>query len=371
MSTTKKPDDDLMQQLQEPALETVRLQARRSMSPEEQRLLANNPINMLLGRGLLPKEPRLLDSDDTSNAVATASASLLDDPVAQILAGYPGAKEEDIREALAGAKQAPDGHWYIPDPARSREMVEVVPQSIDGPASAPKRQPSSCEADGGFVMNDNVIHLLPAEEEAILRCYVTGLRQPGSFRKLYDALEIPVVDTIPGIVSRLQIAVAQILLHHVQDSLPQWATMKGDELLLNRRRHKRHKDGLLPFAPRRLFSINWATSGPGYDWPEEYRITYLPGFDKYVFTASRDGDDMWGCADHAIGVAEKSDNIQEAARKILTGYWRTQAEKGNQQRWEDCLAEGLINRRTALAWANEVWADPEEEDDYAEEDDCA
>jgi len=177
MSTTKKPDDDLMQQLQEPALETVRLQARRSMSPEEQRLLANNPINMLLGRGLLPKEPRLLDSDDTSNAVATASASLLDDPVAQ---------EEDIREALAGAKQAPDGHWYIPDPARSREMVEVVPQSIDGPASAPKRQPSSCEADGGFVMNDNVIHLLPAEEEAILHCYVTGLRQPGSFRKLYE-----------------------------------------------------------------------------------------------------------------------------------------------------------------------------------------
>ena len=171
MSTTKKPDDDLMQQLQEPALETVRLQARRSMSPEEQRLLANNPINMLLGRGLLPN---------------TASASLLDDLVAQILAGYPGAQEEDIREALAGAKQASDGHWYIPDPARSREMVEVVPQSIDGPASAPKRQPSSCEADGGFVMNDNVIHLLPAEEEAILHCYVTGLRQPGSFRKLYE-----------------------------------------------------------------------------------------------------------------------------------------------------------------------------------------
>ena len=63
MSTTKKPDDDLMQQLQEAALETVRLQARRSMSPEEQRLLANNLINILLGRGL-PKEPRLLPSED-------------------------------------------------------------------------------------------------------------------------------------------------------------------------------------------------------------------------------------------------------------------------------------------------------------------
>src|SRR5262249_26822032 len=194
-------------------------------------------------------------------------------------------------------------------------------------------------------MNDNVIHLLPAKEEAILRCYVTGSRQPASFRKLYDALEIPVVDTIPGIISRLPIAVAQILLHNIQDSLPQWAAMRGDELLLNRRRHKRHKDGFLPFAPRSLFSINWATSGPGFEWPEEYHITYLLGFDKYVFTASRDGDDMYGCADHAIGVAKKSDDIQEAARKIITGYWHTQAKKWDQQRWEDCLAEGRINHR--------------------------
>ena len=216
-------------------------------------------------------------------------------------------------------------------------------------------------------MSAKIIRLLPDQEQAVLECYVTGSKQPASFLQLFEAMGVP-TDAEPD---RLQIAVAQILLHHIQDSLPQWATMKGDELLLNRRRHKRHKDGLLPFAPRLLFSINWATSGPGYDWPEEYHVTYLPGFDKYVFTASRDGDDMWGCADHAIGVADKSDDVQKTARKIITGYWRTQAEKGEQQRWEDLLAEGLINRRTALAWADEVWADPEEEDDYAEEDDCA
>jgi hypothetical protein len=35
---SKKSDDDRMQQLQELALETVRLQARRAMSPEEERL---------------------------------------------------------------------------------------------------------------------------------------------------------------------------------------------------------------------------------------------------------------------------------------------------------------------------------------------
>ena len=148
---------------------------------------------------------------------------------------------------------------------------------------------------------------------------------------------------------------AQILLHHVQDSLPQWAAVKDGELLLNRRRHRRHKDGLLPFRPQSLFSINWATSGPGFEWPEQYRVTYLPGFNKYVFTASRDGDDMWGCADHAIGVADKQGDIREAARKAITAYWRAQADGGGQQRWECLLDEGLIDGRAAMAWAAEVW----------------
>jgi hypothetical protein len=44
---SKKSDDDRMQQLQGLALETVRLQARRAMSPEEERLLANNLIDAL------------------------------------------------------------------------------------------------------------------------------------------------------------------------------------------------------------------------------------------------------------------------------------------------------------------------------------
>src|SRR5262249_33352254 len=150
--------------------------------------------------------------------------------------------------------------------------------------------------------------------------------------------------------------VAQILLHQVQDSLPQWAAVRSDgELLLNRKRHRRHKNGLLPFHPQRLFSINWATSGPGYEWPEEYHVTYLPGFEKYVFTASRDGDDAFGCADHAIGVAERDADIHAAARRIITAYWHTQADRWDQARWEYAFNEGLIDGQTAVAWADEVW----------------
>jgi hypothetical protein len=76
-------------QLQEAALEAVRLQARRPMSPEEERLLANN---LLLGRGL-PGD------DDSSNAASDASE--FDDLVAQILADDPSANEQERRFLLS------------------------------------------------------------------------------------------------------------------------------------------------------------------------------------------------------------------------------------------------------------------------------
>jgi hypothetical protein len=140
--------------------------------------------------------------------------------------------------------------------------------------------------------------------------------------------------------------------------LPQWAAITKDgEFVTNRSWHGRHKDARLRFNPKLLFSINWATSGPGFEWPEEYHVTYLPGFEKHVFTASRDGDDAFGCADHAIGVAHRDEDIQEAARKIITGYWRTQADGWDQARWEYAFNDGLIEAQTAVVWAGEVWAE--------------
>jgi hypothetical protein len=104
-------------------------------------------------------------------------------------------------------------------------------------------------------MTADIVRLLPDDEQAVLECYVTGSEAPASFRALFDAMKVP-ADATPD---RLQIAVAQILLHHMQDSLPQWAAISGDEILTNRKRHLRHKDALLRFQPQLLFSINWAT----------------------------------------------------------------------------------------------------------------
>jgi hypothetical protein len=209
----------------------------------------------------------------------------------------------------------------------------------------------------GFHMSASIIRLLPEPEQALLECYVSGSKQPASFQQLFDTMEVP-ADAMPD---RLQIAVAKILLHHVQDSLPQWAAITKDgEFVTNRRRHRRREKARLNFNPQLLFSINWATSGPGFEWPEAYYVTYVPGLEKYVFTASRDGDDAWGCEDHAIGSADKTDGLQEAARKVLTSYWKEQADGWDQQRWEGCIEEGLVDDRAANAWADDVWPEDNE-----------
>jgi hypothetical protein len=181
---------------------------------------------------------------------------------------------------------------------------------------------------------------------------VTGSKQSASFQELFDEMEVPKCAFGPADATpeRLQIAVAQILLHDVQDSLPQWAAIRDGELLTNRKSYQGRSDERLQFNPRLLFSINWATNGPGFEWPEAYHVTYLPDFEKFIFTASRDGDDVWGCADHAIGVADKNYDLQTAARKVLTAYWLEQRADGwDQQRWESCIQEGLIDDRAANA----------------------
>ena len=210
-------------------------------------------------------------------------------------------------------------------------------------------------------MTAAIVRLLPADEHALLKAYVEGTSEPANAAAIYNTLEVPAGATPP----RLAIAVAQILLHHVQGTLPQWASVSGGTVNLNRREYKRHKDARLAFNPQLVCTINWADSGPEFSWPELYHVTYLPGFDKFVITASRDGPDAWGCADHAIGVVDGNQSPVEAAKEAITEFWRMQVNEWEQCRWAYLFDEGLIDSKTANVWANKVWCSPD--DDTVEE----
>jgi hypothetical protein len=154
----------------------------------------------------------------------------------------------------------------------------------------------------------------------------------------------------------LRNAVARIALGVIQNRLPQCGIIDGDgRLTLTRKRFERPIRDVV-MLPQHLFTINWADSGPGISWPEEYHSTYIPGFDHYVVTAAFDGTDMYGVTELAIGSFEGDRDPAEGCADIVKGWWHY-LQDNCQPRWAYVWNEALISKDTAEDWADEVWID--------------
>ena len=207
-------------------------------------------------------------------------------------------------------------------------------------------------------MNCSISQNLPTYELDTIEAYLDNKSIP-ELEIIYENLNIP-DDAEP---SQLEIAVGQILLHQIQNYLPQWACLNNNGSYNKARKKLDRPEEADPLTlnPQLLLCINWADSGPGFSWPEEYYITKIPGFEKYIVTASRDSPDAWGCTDHAIGFCDSDTPIQKAASKIVIDYWSKQAKEWDQARWAHLFKEGLISSNEAESWADKVWCEPEEE----------
>lgn len=211
-------------------------------------------------------------------------------------------------------------------------------------------------------MNGKTIALIPQIELDLIEAYLTHGSESG-FRDYFAQNEIPETKS----VGPLQIAVARVLLNPIQGTLPQWAAVReSGEVLLNRKEIKRHPDATtLTFHPRLVCCINWADSAPGYSWPESYHVTYIPGFERFIVTASRDGAEPFGCADHALGWGTAAEGELLVAKRIIQGFWQHHRHEWDQERWAYLFDEGLIDSATADVWADEIW--PPDEPELEEE----
>jgi hypothetical protein len=156
-------------------------------------------------------------------------------------------------------------------------------------------------------------------------------------------------------------AVARICLLAVQGRLPAWACVSEGRVTEARRRHRTRKVARL-LASQHLFTINWADSGPGFSWPEAYRVTHLPGYDVHIVTASADSPDAQGYCDRAIGWFRRARTPLKAWRRTITGYWTGQ-RFDDQERWAYLFDTGAVDEDTVTRWADAVWG-REEEDPY-------
>lgn len=169
-----------------------------------------------------------------------------------------------------------------------------------------------------------------------------------------------------GELSELTIsnAVARIVLSVVQHRLPQWAAHDGGGIVYGRYPFKSHS-GKIIVLPQFLFGINWASSAPGFSWPVDYYVGFLPCYDVYVVTASADSPDAFGYNDLALGHFDAEEDLLSGCERVIGEDWQHQFDEWGQRRWENLWHTGLISGDRAAELADSIW-DDSSEDEYRE-----
>ena len=161
-------------------------------------------------------------------------------------------------------------------------------------------------------------------------------------------------------------AVARIALAPVRKSLPVWGTYGDGKVYHTRQEDIESKLPARGFRsqPVLALTLNWADSGPGYSWPLDYYISWIPFYDLYVVTASYDSDDIEGYLDVAIGILEEGAEVETDLKRVITGHWGQ--DSSYLQGWADCLDSGIV--KDPWAWRSEIsWG----YDDNGEEVGCS
>ena len=148
--------------------------------------------------------------------------------------------------------------------------------------------------------------------------------------------------------------VARFLLEPVRSLLPEWSCSQEDGSFFTTRPPASRTATKLRAIPLLLFSINWASSGPGYSWPEAYYVTPVPELGVRIVTASVDTDEITGYTDLAIGMCSSVRSPEWGTKKIITSWWRRGC--GIAKPWEMLWSPGLISGARAERWRKEfVW----------------
>lgn len=156
----------------------------------------------------------------------------------------------------------------------------------------------------------------------------------------------------------LDVAAAKLILRNHEESLPNWTAFDRENRFVSGRKEPPPAKRNYRLPSQLLFGINWATSGPGFDWPEDFRITWLPSPGRYVVTGSLDSEDAYGFSDIALGHFAPSSRIDliTRVRGILVRRWQALRRINSQPPWECVLTEGLVKSQQAEEWRLLAWS---------------
>jgi hypothetical protein len=207
---------------------------------------------------------------------------------------------------------------------------------------------------------DTQVQILTPDEEAIISRWLKP-RSRASVAHLREAMRrLGVVREPTDLFTALDAAVAKIVLLPVEKRLPQWSVRSETEPsgILWARRYTDPDRKLLrkvSLSPVLLFSINWASSGPGFEWPEAYHLTWLPTHSRFIVTSSADSDDCFGYCDFALGSVVAGGNATASTCAVIANNWRRKRRPFNQPPWAHVVKSGTMKAAVAKEMAKSVW----------------
>lgn len=149
-------------------------------------------------------------------------------------------------------------------------------------------------------------------------------------------------------------ALARMVLSGVEDTLPVFISVNRGVTIVTRKKRAPRSPSVRA-VPIFLLEVNWADSAPGISWPEAYHVGWLPGFDCWVLTSSRDTPELDGYCDRVLCHFDQSDDpVAEAGSRILA-YWQRLKNAYGQARWVRLLNTGRIAQSDAARMAGTVW----------------
>jgi hypothetical protein len=147
---------------------------------------------------------------------------------------------------------------------------------------------------------------------------------------------------------------AMIAVNVVQAELPR-LTATAPEAQARARSAHAPRDTPVPLVSRRLFEIHWGATAASFAWPEAYRLTYFPSYDRFVVTASQDSTEPHGVCDEAIGWFDAGVEPIHASGVIVRRWWSSMVEECDEAHWQGISAAGLVSASDAWAWAGMIW----------------
>lgn len=153
----------------------------------------------------------------------------------------------------------------------------------------------------------------------------------------------------------LDVGCGMIIGRHVRGSMPSWPSTDIDGHVVGTRPIEEHPTFVRGLNTLVILEIDWG-GGPGFSWPEQYRITWVPTHKQWICTVHTDSEELYGFMDFSLGrVGEERNQAIEKSGILIKQHWAIVQREFNQPTYSRIIDDGQYHPKVVDGWSEEIW----------------